>query len=544
MPAERGRVFGGSLARPKTRPFCRPARYRAENLGEILRGDRITNTPYQLKMNQNVTCRLLCPDSATDSEAREYSKKEILQFVTKIKQEYRSHWIVDNLPSATKLVVEEKSTYLHGFPIGYVDADGVKLFNHVTIIIKVHQAVPGSHRIVGFEIKEGSFAADAYTVDPDKRTCTIKTDGHILPPPVLLREDMKDDETMKVKWSYGVRFEPSDIAWASRWDTYLEMSDVEIHWFSIINSFVTVLFLSAIFGVIIVRTLSNDIAKYNSIEEEEDEEPTGWKLVHGDVFRPPVHVEFFSGLVGSGVQLLGMGIVTLVFALLGMLSPASRGALMTVAIVVWLCMGLISGYYSSRMYKTMGGERWKQAAMLTACLFPAIVFGTGFIINFFLWNKKSSGALPFTTMLALFLMWFAGSAPLVLMGAFFGFRKEKYKFPIGVNIIARAIPPQAWFLHPVTSVMLSGILPFGAVFIELFFILNVSLCCACPLGWGFVRRACHAAGRAPRPRASIVWQPSVRLDRGVFLSPVPLRRPSGRTSSTTCSGSSSSSSAS
>lgn len=69
------------------------------------------------------------------------------------------------------------------------------------------------------------------------------------------------------------------------------------------------------------------------------------------VFRPPPYVAFFSGLVGSGVQLLGCSMVTLFFALLGMLSPASRGALMTVSIVVWLCMGLVSGYYSARMYK-------------------------------------------------------------------------------------------------------------------------------------------------------------------------------------------------
>ena len=34
---------------------------------------------------------------------------------------------------------------------------------------------------------------------------------------------------------------------------------------------------------------------------------------------------------------------------------------------------------------------------MTACLFPVIVFGTGFIVNFFLWSKKSSGAVPFTT---------------------------------------------------------------------------------------------------------------------------------------------------
>lgn len=36
----------------------------------------------------------------------------------------------------------------------------------------------------------------------------------------------------------------SDIKWASRWDTYLTMSDVQIHWFSIINSVVVVFFLS------------------------------------------------------------------------------------------------------------------------------------------------------------------------------------------------------------------------------------------------------------------------------------------------------------
>lgn len=39
-------------------------------------------------------------------------------------------------------------------------------------------------------------------------------------------------------------FQESDVKWASRWDTYLTMSDVQIHWFSIINSVVVVFFLS------------------------------------------------------------------------------------------------------------------------------------------------------------------------------------------------------------------------------------------------------------------------------------------------------------
>ena len=39
-------------------------------------------------MNQNVTCRLLCPDSASDADGREYTKKQVAEFITKIKEEY------------------------------------------------------------------------------------------------------------------------------------------------------------------------------------------------------------------------------------------------------------------------------------------------------------------------------------------------------------------------------------------------------------------------------------------------------------------------
>ena len=35
---------------------------------------------------------------------------------------------------------------------------------------------------------------------------------------------------------------------------------------------------------------------------EESIEETGWKLVHGDVFRPPQHTRLFVAILGSGVQ--------------------------------------------------------------------------------------------------------------------------------------------------------------------------------------------------------------------------------------------------
>ncbi len=48
----------------------------------------------------------------------------------------------------------------------------------------------------------------------------------------------------KIVFAYSVIWQPSDVAWASRWDIYLQMSDVQIHWFAICNSVAIVLFLS------------------------------------------------------------------------------------------------------------------------------------------------------------------------------------------------------------------------------------------------------------------------------------------------------------
>lgn len=56
----------------------------------------------------------------------------------------------------------------------------------------------------------------------------------------------------------------------------------------------------------------------------------------------------------------------IVFAMLGMLSPASRGALMTVAIMLYVFSGLTAGYVSARLYKTLKGREWKKTAFLVS----------------------------------------------------------------------------------------------------------------------------------------------------------------------------------
>ena len=110
--------------------------------------------------------------------------------------------------------------------------------------------------------------------------------------------------------------------------------------------------------------------------------------------------------------------------MLGMLSPSYRGALVTSSLFLYVFMGLVAGYYGGRLYKTLRGIQWKKTSFMTAMFYPFILFGTIFFLNFFIWGKKSSGAVPFSTMLALLVMVFGISLPLTFLGYYFGYRKQ------------------------------------------------------------------------------------------------------------------------
>ena len=251
----------------------------------------------------------------------------------------------------------------------------------------------------------------------------------------------------EVLFTYDVLFKMSDIRWASRWDTYLLMLDDQIHWFSIINSMMIVLFLSGMVALIMLRTLHRDISRYNQLETaEEAQEESGWKLVHGDVFRAPGAFGTLSVFVGTGFQLVGMMCVTLVFAVLGFLSPANRGGLMTAMLMLYVIMGIVNGYVSARLYKMFKGTDWKLNTVKAAFLFPSVVFTVFCILNSFIWGQKSSGAVPFGTFFVLIFLWFGISVPLVFLGSYFGYKQEPIEYPVRTNKIPRQIPEQPWYI--------------------------------------------------------------------------------------------------
>lgn len=419
-------------------------------------------------MGINETCKPLC-------EAP-YGPDDAMFVNSRIFQGYDLNWLIDGLPAAQSLrdPNSDEPFYSPGFALGLVEAENPKLNNHYDIVIDYHEAGTDNYRVVGVLVDPYSMR-DSKLLGNGKATCGSEQN------PVILNENA---ETV-VPFTYSVYWRPSPTPFATRWDKYLHVYDPKIHWFSLINSAVIVVFLVGMVSTILVRTLKKDIARYNRLDqfaledfgENEDVEDgvaddSGWKLVHGDVFRTPKNPLLLSVLVGNGAQLFAMTALTIVFALLGFLSPSNRGALGTVIIIFYTLFGFLGGYVSSRTYKFFHGEAWKLCFFYTPVALPGLVFATFFLMNLFVWGRGASGAVPFTTMLVVVIIWFVISVPLSLAGSWLGFKQAAIEAPVRTNQIPRQIPPATGYLRPLPSMALAGILPFGAIFVELYFIMN------------------------------------------------------------------------
>lgn len=141
-------------------------------------GARIENTPYDIFMNKNSTCELLC--------VKQLKMKQLETFKWMINHEYRSNWVIDNLPSAWRQTFYNNDIggrithYEQGFPVGWWEHDTkvddtiksafVKMqrknyyvYNHFKIVLKIHNtgmhddnddsSPPTTWRIVGFQVE-------------------------------------------------------------------------------------------------------------------------------------------------------------------------------------------------------------------------------------------------------------------------------------------------------------------------------------------------------------------------------------------------------
>ncbi|KAK2647568.1 hypothetical protein Ddye_015057 [Dipteronia dyeriana] len=473
-------------------PYCKPlggVKKSAENLGELLMGDQIDNSPYRFRMNVNETV-FLCITTPL-------SEHEVKLLKQRTRDLYQVNMILDNLPVMRFVKQNGVTIHLTGFPVGYSPSNGYDdyIINHLKFTVLVHECAGSGVEIIGtgeegmgvisesdnnkasgYEIVGFEVVPCSITYDPEVMTKLHMYDNiTAVKCPAEIDKSQIIREQERVSFTYEVEFVKSNTRWPSRWDAYLKMEDARLHWFSILNSVMVIFYLACIVFVIL-RTVRRDLTRYEELDKEAqaqmNEELSGWKLVVGDVFREPDHPKLLCVMVGDGIQITWMAIVTIIFAAFGFMSPASRGMLLTGMIFLYLFLGIAAGYVAVRMWVTIKGttEGWRSVSWSVACFFPGIVFVILTTLNFMLWGSKSTGAIPISLYFVLLALWFCISVPLTLLGGYFGTRAEPIKFPVRTNQIPREIPARkypSWLL-----VLGAGTLPFGTLFIELFFILS------------------------------------------------------------------------
>lgn len=430
----------------------------SESLGSIIFGDRIYNSPIDIRFLQNETCKALCGTTYTPENAAFINEK--------IQQNYAIEWLIDGLPAASAMIDEYDDSEFEtpGFALGYstyVNDDGSiddltpgYFCNFYEILIDYHQLNDAEYRVVGVEVFPRSASAGCDDTEAMR---------------------LSESESTDVTFYYSVRWRESDVQWATRWDKYLHVFDPRIHWFSLVESFAIVVFLTSMVAMVLIRTLKKDIQRYNSLDldSEDVQDDSGWKLIHGDVFRPPKRPMLLAIMLGNGIQLFMMVGTTLAFALLGFLSPSNRGSLATAIILFYALYGFVGGMVSAVMYKHIGGDSgFKSLLFLTPTFIPGIVFASLVFLNFFLIGSGGSGAVPAGTLLALVAIWFLISLPLSVLGGYFGLKWKIRENPVRTNQIPRQVPDQALYMRSLPSILLSGTLPFGAIFVELYFIMS------------------------------------------------------------------------
>lgn len=91
-----------------------------------------------------------------------------------------------------------------------------------------------------------------------------------------------------LEFTYEVTWRPTTTKFSERFDKYLDSSFFQhrIHWFSIFNSFMMVLFLVGLVSMILMRALRKDYARYNKEDdgdiddlERQFGDEYGWKQV-------------------------------------------------------------------------------------------------------------------------------------------------------------------------------------------------------------------------------------------------------------------------
>ncbi|KAI5069312.1 hypothetical protein GOP47_0015613 [Adiantum capillus-veneris] len=386
-------------------PFCPPAHVteKTEGLGEILNGDRLVDAKYELHFEVDKELQSLCQKTLSIEDVRTFREA--------VKQDYYFQMYYDDLPIWGFVGTKDNR----------IEGHGIKYFLYTHLYFEV---LYNEDRVI-----EISVATDSDTAD------------------------ITEDKEVEVEFKYSVKWKMTEKPFESRMEKYSKYSflpqHLEIHWFSIINSCVTVLLLTGFLATILMRVLKNDFLKYSRDEETaDDQEETGWKYIHGDVFRFPSHKSLFCAVLGSGTQLLTLAIFIFVLALVGVFYPYNRGALFSALVIIYALTSGIAGYNAGSYYRQMEGIHWVRNLILTGFLFCGPFFLTFCFLNTVAIAYNSTAALPFGTIMVILLIWALVTSPLLVLGGIVGKNsREEFQAPCQTTKFPREIPQLPWTIN-------------------------------------------------------------------------------------------------
>jgi len=403
-----------------------------QRMGQNMAGDRRESSPYAVKFDVKIDLRVLCKVTLDQVKLAKFREAILNSYYFEMYVEDLAMWGYVGDISDEDLMGEAGGESIYMFP----------------------------HHHFKFGINNKKIVSAAISTDVNKKV------------------DITTDAPKEVEFTYSVEFYEEKLEWKDRLSKYSENrfvpSTFEIHWLSIINSFVLVLLLTAFLTIILMRVLKNDFSRYMELDDETmDEEESGWKLIHGDVFRFPENSSLFCAAVGTGTQLLVSTFFILLLALGRIISTTRRGSILAGIVIIYSLTSIVGGYVSTKLYFQMNGKSWARCVLLTAILFPlpvVIVFAWANSIAIF---YGSTSALPFGVIVTITSLYVFICAPLTLFGGLLAknFGTKDMKVPTRTTRVSREIPTEVpWYKGRFSQMLISGFLPFSAIYIELHYI--------------------------------------------------------------------------
>eukprot|EP01101_Sappina_pedata_P012737 TRINITY_DN890_c0_g1_i1.p1 TRINITY_DN890_c0_g1~~TRINITY_DN890_c0_g1_i1.p1 ORF type:complete len:615 (+),score=254.76 TRINITY_DN890_c0_g1_i1:65-1909(+) len=413
-------------------PFCalnpNEVQHRHVSLGESLSGNARSQSLYDIRFNIDIHWQQLCKIHI--------NKEEIEHFKKAIDQYYFFEFLFDELPIKGFIGTVDR--------LGFVDGETKPryyLFKHLH-----------------FEILRNGDQVIYANVSSDLRQL----------------QELTDQDELMIEFSYSAKWSDTDIPFNKRKEIHNEFSlphEMEVHWLSIMNSFVLVILLTGFITIIILRIIKRDITRYQAEDEDSGAEEYGWKLIHGDVFRFPSNVGLLSALLGVGAQFTIMSFLVLAVALISSFGSGHSISLYSTAIFLYALTAVIAGLVSSMFYRQLGGEKWVWNIVLTATLYAVPFFIVAMVVNGVAMSYHTTSAVPVATIVIILAIWALIGFPLTVFGGIAGRHLAgPLVTPCRTKHFPRVIPSAPWFRQAPMQMIMAGFLPFSAIYIELYYI--------------------------------------------------------------------------